>query len=77
MIQLAGATGEQQQQHLVAQHADNEHGITQEMAEAQQPAAASQVASEQDMLLLLQKHQVEAAELLSAGSARQFDNLAA
>lgn len=51
----------------------------QRMPEAQQPAAASQVASEQDilLLLLLQQHQVAAAGLISAGGARQFDNVAA
>ncbi|NP_001306148.1 uncharacterized protein LOC107161152 [Zea mays] len=51
----------------------------QRMPEAQQPAAASQVASEQDMLLLLllQQHQVAAAGLMSAGGARQLDNVAA
>lgn len=51
----------------------------QRMPEAQQPAAASQAASEQDMmlLLLLQQHQVAAAGLMSAGGARQFENVAA
>ena len=73
MMQLAGTTGEQQQHHhLVAQHAENEHDITQEMMQLQELLDMAELARNQQIMkndVMTEMGQWDAA----AGGAREQD----
>ncbi|CAD6226693.1 unnamed protein product [Miscanthus lutarioriparius] len=74
MMQLAGTTGEQQQHHhLVAQHAENEHDITQEMMQLQELLDMAELARNQQIMrndVMTEMGQWDAA----AGGAREQDD---
>jgi hypothetical protein len=73
MMQLAGATGERQHhQHLVAQHAENEHAITKEMMQLQELLDMAELARNRQIMkndVMAEMGQWDAA----AGHAREQD----